>query len=112
MSARVAEAGRRRERRRLRITPRASVLVLVMVALSLYMVVPLRTYAEQRARLSRLERQTAVLQQENARLRREIGRLQDPAHVERMARCLGMVKPGEIGFVVVPEGDTQAPIEC
>jgi cell division protein FtsB len=37
--------------------------------------------------------------------------MRDPAYVERFAReCLGMIKPGEIPFVVVPKhGKAGAP---
>jgi cell division protein FtsB len=67
------------------------------------MVGPLRTYLDQRERLARLERQTQVLQQANAGLEAQIRRLNDPEYLERLAReRLGMVRPGEIGFVPVP----------
>jgi len=91
-------------RARFRLTPRATILTLIVAALLLYMVGPLRTYLGQRDRLVQLQRQTQMLQGQNARLEQEIRRLNDPAYLERLAReRLGMVKPGEIGFVVVPE---------
>ena len=110
MSASAAEGTRTR---RIRFTPRAGILALVLVALLLYLVVPLRTYMAQRDRLTQLERQSAVLLQQNARLEQQVRRLQDPAYLERIAReCLGMLKPGEIGFIVVPKsgaGGSQLP---
>ena len=79
-------------------------LALVVTALLFYLVVPVRAYVTQRQRLDRLQRQTQVLQQQNAKLERQVAQLHDPAYVERIAReCLGMVKAGEIPFVVVPK---------
>ena len=91
-------------RARFRLTPRATILALLVAGLLLYMVGPLRTYLEQRERLVHLERQTKALIQANAGLEAQIRRLNDPEYLERLAReRLGMVRPGEIGFVPVPE---------
>ena len=96
-------ATERRRSGRIRFTPRAGVLALVLIALLFYLVVPFRTYMSQRDRLAELRRQSVVLQQQNERLKGQIRQLQDPAYLERLAReCLGMLKPGEIGFIVVP----------
>ena len=98
---------------RVRLTSRGAILSLVLVGLLLYLVVPLRTYLAQRDRLSRLERQTVVLERQNARLEREVRLLRDPDYLERIAReCLGMVKAGEIGFIVVPKGGRARPADC
>jgi cell division protein FtsB len=103
-------AGAAVERSRTRITPRAAILALVVFVLLLYLVVPLKTFMAQRARLSHLEGQEQVLEQQNAALRRQVTRLHNPAYLERVAReCLGMVKSGEIAFVVAPQGGTPAP---
>jgi cell division protein FtsL len=54
--------------------------------------------------LAELEHQRDLLLAENRRLREEIRRLHDPAYVERLAREeLGLVRPGEIAVVLVPE---------
>jgi cell division protein FtsB len=98
-------------RSRLQFSPRAAILAVVVTALLIYLVVPLRTYIAQTDRLNQLERQTQILQEQKTRLERQVQLLQDPAYLERIAReCLGMVKKGEIGFIVVPEGSTQAQI--
>jgi cell division protein FtsB len=103
----AADMGRGRSR----FTARGAILAVVLTALLLYLVVPLRTYMAQRSHLAQLERQTKVLEQQNRLLEQRIQQLHDPAYMERLARkCLGMVKPGEIGFVVVPkDGEPQAP---
>ena len=87
----------------MRLTPKAAILSVVLMVLLLYMMVPLRSYLEQRARLTELQRQATSLQQQQARLLNQIAELQDPDYLQRIAReCLGMVRPGEIAFVVVP----------
>ena len=69
---------------------------------------------EQRAELAELERQAAALASQNQRLTDRAERLRDAAFLERLARqCLGMVRPGEVAFVVVPkEGAPAPPPEC
>ena len=87
----------------MRLTPKAAILSVVLMVLLLYMMVPLRSYLEQRARLTDLQQQSTSLQQQQARLLNQIAELQDPDYLQRVAReCLGMVRPGEIAFVVVP----------
>ena len=98
---------------RTRVTSRAALLVLMLTALILYLMVPLRTYMAQRSRLADLERQAQVLLAENEELRGDIARLNDPAFLERIAReCLGMVREGEIAFIVVPKGGQAPPPKC
>ena len=100
-------------RARTRLTPRAAILALVVGALLLYLLVPLRAYMAQRAHLSRLEQQTEVLAEQNVKLRAQIAQLEDPAYLERVAReCLGMVKKGEIAFVIVPKDGPARPADC
>jgi cell division protein FtsB len=97
-----------------RLTSRGAILALITVALLLYMVVPLRTYMEQRNRLAQLERQSQVLEQQKAQLEAQVSKWKDPAYLELVARaCLGMVKPGEVSFVVVPkDGEPSQPAIC
>jgi cell division protein FtsB len=84
------------------------------VALLLYMVVPLRTYIAQRDRLAQLERQSQVLEQQKTKLEAEVDQWKDPAYLELIARaCLGMVRPGEVAFVVTQkDGHPSLPSEC
>lgn len=97
-------AGRTVPRRSPRLTGRAAVLVAVVLVLAMSLIVPLRQYAAQRARVAELEEKVASLNTANARLERQIERLKDPKYLERLAReCIGMVKPGEIAFVTVPK---------
>lgn len=113
MSARAGDATVGRIGGRSRVKPRAAILAIVVTALLIYLVVPLRSFMAQRAQLDRLARQTTALHQQNAELHRQIARLRDPAYLERIAReCLGMVKRGEIAFVIVPKDGKARPPTC
>ena len=96
-------------RARMRLTPRAAVLLIVMAGLLFALVVPLRSYVAQRSQLAELQRQEQVLQQQNAALQIQVQQLHDRAYLEQLARqCLGMVRPGEIGFTLAPKGGSPA----
>jgi cell division protein FtsB len=88
--------------RRARLTPAGGVLAFVMIMLLFALAVPMRTLMEQRADLSRLQQDERTLEQRNNVLQQQVQRLHDPVFLERVAReCLGMVRPGEIPFVMV-----------
>ena len=108
MSTRAVHA-----RPRARITPRAAILAVVVLVLGMALAVPLRQYLAQRSEIAALERQVEELRAQRATLERQIQRLNDPAYLEDVARrCLGMVKPGEIPFVTVPESGRTRPDRC
>ena len=76
----------------------------------MFAIAPIRGYLDQRAQLAELERQAAVLERQNAELEARIAAYNDPPTLERLAReCLGMVKPGEIGFVTIPRAGARTP---
>lgn len=96
-----------------RVTPRAAVLLVVVMLLGLALVYPARLYIDQRGKVAELQRQTQELSDQKALLSRQIDQLGDPAYLERLAReCLGMVRPGETAFVVVPKGEDPEPVSC
>jgi cell division protein FtsB len=100
MSAGVVAAHARRRR----VTGRAVALIVVMAALLVAAMYPLRSYLREWSDIASLQHQVSVLQQTNEQLDGRIRQLHDPGYLERLAReCLGMVKPGEIPFVVVPK---------
>ena len=103
-----------RRRRRARLTARATVLLTLIVGVLALSVAPAQMYFEQKAELARFEMQAAALEQKNDALAARAEQLRDRAFLERLARqCLGMVKRGEIAFVVVPkEGVPAPPPEC
>ena len=98
----------------MRVRPRAIALAVLVVALLTAAVYPVRTYLGQRAQIHTLERESLILERANVRLDHRIASLHDPGELERLAReCLGMVKTGEIAFVVVPKGGHAAtPSDC
>jgi cell division protein FtsB len=102
-----------------RVRPRLTGRAVALAALVLLLVAAgagvFRQYLAQRARIDRLERQVELLEAERTTLERRIELLNDPEHLERLARrCLGMVRPGEILFVVPEEEPDQAgtPAAC
>jgi cell division protein FtsB len=100
--------------RRARLTVRATILFTLVIGVLVLSVAPARMYFEQKAEVARLERQAAALERTNETLAARAEQLRDDAFLERLARqCLGMVKPGEIAFVVVPkEGAPAPPPKC
>jgi cell division protein FtsB len=97
-------------RRRVRLTARATVLATLVIGVLALSVAPAQMYFDQKAELGRFERQAAVLERKNGALAARAEQLRDRAFLERLARqCLGMVKPGEIAFVVVPKAGAPAP---
>jgi cell division protein FtsB len=99
---------------RLRFTGRAVALAATIVLLVAAGAGVFRQFLAQRDRIARLERRVEALTSERSRLEHRIGQLNDPEHLERLARrCLGMVRPGEILFVVPEkEGSTGPPADC
>ncbi|MGH2671873.1 MAG: FtsB family cell division protein, partial [Actinomycetota bacterium] len=89
-------------------------LLTIVIGVLVLSIAPARMYFEQKAELARFERQAAALERRNDALAARAEQLRDHAFLERLARqCLGMVKPGEIAFVVVPEvGAPAPPPEC
>ncbi len=85
-----------------------------MIGVLALSVAPAQMYFEQTAELARFEQQADALERRNEALADRAEQLRDHAFLERLARqCLGMVKPGEVAFVVVPkEGAPAPPPEC
>jgi hypothetical protein len=79
-------------RAKVRLTPRAAVLFLSIFIVAIFAIAPTRAFFAQRAQLAELL---------------------DPRTLERLAReCVGMVRPGETGFVVIPRGEAPTPPDC
>jgi cell division protein FtsB len=101
-------------RRRARLTARGTLLLAIVAGILFLAIAPARLYLEQKAELAELERQAAALERETSALAVRAEQLRDRDYLERLARqCLGMVRPGETAFVVVPkEGAPAPPPEC
>ena len=103
----------RGRRSQARLTARAAVLAVVALTLLTLAVAPLRALIDQRNDLARLEQQAATLAERNARLEARIDRFTDPTYLEQLAReCLGMVRPGETAFVMVPARGAPPSRDC
>jgi cell division protein FtsL len=95
--------------RRVRPTPAGVALALAVIVLLFALAVPIRTLLQQRSDLAQIQTEQQALERQNEALKLQVARLHDPAYLERIAReCLGMVRPGEISFVVVPKGGSSA----
>ncbi len=97
----------------LRLNGRAVALLLIALAVVLLAIAPLRGYLDERGQLKDLQAQATRLEQQNQALQTRIDQLSDATFLERIAReCLGMVKPGETAFVVVPAHGKPDPPDC
>ncbi|MEJ2867434.1 septum formation initiator family protein [Actinomycetospora sp. OC33-EN08] len=92
---------------------RAALLAVVVCALALTVAVPLRNYVSQRHEIAAVAVQQERLDAEAAQLRAERAAMDDPAHVEALARArLGYARPGETPYRVELPGDAdRAPAE-
>jgi cell division protein FtsB len=89
------------------------VLVAAVFVVALLAIAPTKAYLTQRDRVAELERQAAEMEETNRQLELRIADLNDPDTLERLARgCLGMVRPGEVPFRVIPAGEAPPPIDC
>jgi cell division protein FtsB len=106
MSSRAVSASR------LRLGGRAVVLGVILILTGVASAGVVRRYLDQQAEIDRLEQEVRTIEADRVRLEEQVARLHDPEHLERLAReCLGMVKPGEIRFVVPDESGT-GPARC
>lgn len=72
-------------------------------------VFPIRQLISQNREVQVYEAQLLEIQEENARLEREIEALHSPTEIERIARTdFGYVRPGEISYVVFAPEDPLA----
>jgi cell division protein FtsB len=81
-------------------------LLLVLFVLVLLYAGPARSYWATRHEAKQRSAEVAMLKRENARLRARRAMLREPSALEREARRLGMVRPGERPYVLehLPKG--------
>lgn len=88
-------------RRRAMLTPQGAILVLLLGGLLFSSVYPLRRYVAVRSSIAALRTEERALDARIAELRGERDLLLSDEEVERLAReQLGMVRPGEVPFVI------------
>ena len=78
---------------------RVALLVVLVGVLALY-VGPARSWVSTLSESKQRNGEVAQLERENRQLRERRDELRDPTALEREARRLGMVKPGERAYVV------------
>lgn len=102
---------RRNDPRRPALSARAGAALGVVVVLITILALPGREWITQGTRMAQLESEVAWYTQRVAELEEAEERWEDPAYVEAQARArLHFVRPGEVGYVVLTEDATQAPV--
>ena len=84
---------------------RVGLLVVLVMLLGLY-VGPARSYFATRSQAAEKREAVQALQHQNERLKARVRALKDPGELEREARRMGMIRPGERAYVVkgLPKG--------
>lgn len=83
-------------------------LLLLLGLLAAMAIGPVKQLLEQKNRISAVATQLEQLEENNAALQDRIDRLKDPDYIEQQARAqAGLVRPGEIPFLVMPPSDTK-----
>jgi cell division protein FtsB len=93
-----------RSARRRRSLTRRWLAVGVLAAIALAYVHPVRSYLDSREKVAERRAEIARLESEHAGLERKIEVAETPVFVEREARKLGFVRPGERLFIVTAGG--------
>lgn len=97
---------------RVSISARGAILIIVIGGLLLTSVYPVRRFISMRGETRALEAEGRALDERIAELTQEAALLESDAEVERLAReRLGMVRPGEVPFVVAgPDSVSDDPV--
>jgi cell division protein FtsB len=84
--------------------PRGAVVVTLLAVLLMSALYPIRQYVGQKSHVRSLVAEQAELSDRIADLRRQQGLLLSDDEIERIAReHIGMVRPGEVAFAVLPD---------
>lgn len=101
---RAAVEAQQRTRRRLRRIGIAAAAVLLLVGVGLVAGSPWRSYRDQQAEAREVDARLAEIEAQRAEVKAKHDLLTTEAEIERKAREeLGLVRPGEEAFAVVPE---------
>lgn len=94
------------------IGPQVVALLLILGLLGAMAIEPTRQLIEQRERIQGMSQDLSQLQRSNRRLDARIGRLKDPDFLEQRARDIGLVRPGETAYVVMPPSRSSVKAEA
>lgn len=82
--------------------PQIIAIVLVIGLAGAMAIEPTRRLLEQRDRIHGMQADLGELRSSNEALADRVRRLRDPDYLEQEARALGLVRPGERSYVVLP----------
>lgn len=89
--------------------PRGAVILTLIIVLVMSALYPVRQYITQKSNVRALIAEQGELTARIAELRHQQGLLLSDDEIERIAReNLGMVRPGEVSFAILPDGRTRA----
>ena len=89
-------------------SPQIVAFILVLGLVGAMGIQPTRRLLEQRDRISSAATDLRSVQVGNEQLEEQIARLNDPDYLEQRAReQIGLVRPGETTYVVMPPSDTE-----
>ncbi|MDH3605683.1 MAG: septum formation initiator family protein [Acidimicrobiia bacterium] len=92
--------------------PMLATTLVFFLAVMLVGLVPFRQILTQREAVSDAEDRLVALEHANAQLADELAALETPVEVERRAReDFGLVRPGEVAYIVVPEDPVEPIVE-
>ena len=98
--------------RSFRLSGFALTVLLLLVAALVVLAPRFKTLVEQRQQIAQLEQEVGAAQDQLDDLDDEVARWSDPAYVAAQARDrLYYVYPGDISYLVIGDGDTQAPVD-
>ena len=94
---------------RLGLAPQIVAFLLVLALLGAMAIEPTRQLLAQRDRISGMAAELTEAQETNARLEAQIARLNNDDYIEQRARAqIGLVRPGETTYVVMPPSNAPA----
>ena len=95
-----------RLRPRLGAGPQIVIVVLIVGLFGALAIEPTRQLLQQRERLAGMSSDLRTVERSNEKLEARIDRLKDPDFLEQRARSLGLVRPGETTYIVMPPSDS------
>ncbi|MGH2806888.1 MAG: FtsB family cell division protein [Actinomycetota bacterium] len=82
--------------------PQVIVVLLIIGLFGALLIEPTRQLLEQRERIAGMASDLETIERSNERLEDRIARLSDPDFLEQRARTVGLVRPGETTYIVMP----------
>jgi len=91
---------------RFKLRPGFFILAIIIGGLLYWSFSPARLWLKEQREIEILKRKLVTLRTKNRTLEEEIARLKTDAYIEQLARReLGLVKPGETAYIVIPSSE-------